>query len=125
MSRCLQLQEVLEWFTSSLPLGWRQRLALACALLHEPEIVFLDEPTSGVDPLSRRNFWRIIKELAEEGKTIIVTTHYLEEAEYCDRLAVMHEGRIAALDTPEALRERYRKASLQEVFITILKEIGG
>jgi ABC-2 type transport system ATP-binding protein len=87
-----------------LSLGWKQRLALGCAVLHQPPILFLDEPTSGVDPLSRRNFWELIYVLAQQGTTVFVTTHYLEEAEYCDRLALMNRGKLIALDTPAAIR---------------------
>ena len=83
--------------TGDLPLGWKQRLALGCAVLHEPPILFLDEPTSGVDPMSRRNFWDLIYQLADAGTTVFVSTHYMEEAEYCDRLAVMNRGQIVAL----------------------------
>jgi ABC-2 type transport system ATP-binding protein len=90
--------------TAELPLGWKQRLALGCALLHEPPILFLDEPTSGVDPISRRSFWETIYELAEAGTTVFVTTHYMEEAEYCNRLALMNRGRLIALDRPAELR---------------------
>ncbi|MFN2441983.1 MAG: ATP-binding cassette domain-containing protein [Thermoanaerobaculia bacterium] len=88
-----------------LSLGWKQRLALGCAVLHEPSILFLDEPTSGVDPLSRRSFWELIAELAAAGTTILVTTHYMEEAEYCDRLALMNRGRLIALDSPGGVRK--------------------
>ncbi|HEX9691335.1 MAG TPA: ABC transporter ATP-binding protein [Gemmatimonadales bacterium] len=91
--------------TGQLPLGWKQRLALGCAVLHQPEILFLDEPTSGVDPVSRRNFWDLIDELAAGGTTILVSTHYMEEAEYCHRLALMHQGRLIALDRPRNLRQ--------------------
>ncbi len=90
--------------TAALPLGWKQRLALGCAVLHEPPILFLDEPTSGVDPISRRHFWELIYALAEHQTTVFVTTHYMEEAEYCHRLALMNRGRLIALDTPDALR---------------------
>jgi drug efflux transport system ATP-binding protein len=90
--------------TSELPLGFKQRLALGSAVLHEPPILFLDEPTSGVDPISRRSFWDLIYELAEKGTTVFVTTHYMEEAEYCHRLALMNRGRLIALDTPRELR---------------------
>ncbi len=90
--------------TAELPLGWKQRLALGCAVLHEPPILFLDEPTSGVDPLTRRSFWDLIHLLAGEGTTVFVTTHYMEEAEYCDRLALMNRGALIALDTPAGLR---------------------
>ncbi|MBI3568835.1 MAG: ABC transporter ATP-binding protein [Gemmatimonadetes bacterium] len=90
--------------TGELPLGWKQRLALGCAVLHEPPLLFLDEPTSGVDPISRRNFWELIYSLADRGTTVFVSTHYMEEAEYCHRLALMNRGRIIALDRPSALR---------------------
>ena len=92
--------------TEQLPLGWKQRLALGCAMVHEPTILFLDEPTSGVDPLARRRFWDLIDEMAHAGTTVFVSTHYMEEAEYCHRLALMNRGRIIALDTPRALRAR-------------------
>jgi ABC-2 type transport system ATP-binding protein len=100
------LTEQRERLTRSLPLGWKQRLALGCAALHEPPILFLDEPTSGVDPLSRRSFWELIHGLAEQGVTVFVTTHYMEEAEYCNRLALMSEGRIVAMGAPGELKER-------------------
>jgi ABC-2 type transport system ATP-binding protein len=92
--------------TAELPLGWKQRLALGCALIHEPPILFLDEPTSGVDPLARRRFWDLIDEMSAAGTTVFVSTHYMEEAEYCNRLALMNRGRLIALDTPRGLRER-------------------
>ena len=91
--------------TGDLPLGWKQRLALGCAVLHQPRVLFLDEPTSGVDPLARRRFWDVIAELAAKGTTVIVSTHYMEEAEYCNRLALMARGRLIALDSPRALRD--------------------
>jgi ABC-2 type transport system ATP-binding protein len=91
--------------TGELPLGWRQRLALGCAVIHEPRVLFLDEPTSGVDPHTRRTFWDLIRSLAKGGTTVLVSTHYMEEAEYCDRLALMNRGRLIALDSPAALRE--------------------
>jgi ABC-2 type transport system ATP-binding protein len=92
--------------TADLPLGWKQRLALGCAVVHEPPILFLDEPTSGVDPLARRRFWDLINEMAGGGTTVFVSTHYMEEAEYCNRLALMNRGRLIALDTPRGLRGR-------------------
>ena len=92
--------------TETLPLGWKQRLALGCALVHEPPILFLDEPTSGVDPVARRRFWDLIDGMADRGTTVFVSTHYMEEAEYCHRLALMNRGRLIALDTPRALRGR-------------------
>ena len=91
-------------YARELPLGWKQRLALGCAVIHEPPILFLDEPTSGVDPVARRRFWDLIDELAKGGATVFVSTHYMEEAEYCHRLALMNRGRIIALDTPSGLR---------------------
>ena len=99
--------------TGELPLGWKQRLALGCAVLHQPPILFLDEPTSGVDPLSRRNFWDLIYTLADRGTTIFVSTHYMEEAEYCHRLALMNRGRLIALDRPSALRARMTEPILE------------
>jgi ABC-2 type transport system ATP-binding protein len=90
--------------TAELPLGWKQRLALGCAVLHEPPVLFLDEPTSGVDPLSRRSFWELIHDMAGQGVTVFVTTHYMEEAEYCNRLALMSAGKIIALGTPGELK---------------------
>ncbi len=98
-----------------LPGGWRQRLALGCAILHEPPILFLDEPTGGVDPLSRRHFWRLIDELSQSGVTILVTTHYLDEAEYCHRLALIHAGRLAALGTTAELKEIFAGRPIVEL----------
>ena len=100
-----RLTDRRDWMTGTLPLGQKQRLALGCALLHEPQIVFLDEPTSGVDPISRRSFWGQIERFSRQGTTILVSTHYMQEAEYCHRLALMNRGRLVALDTPRALRE--------------------
>lgn len=99
--------------TAQLPLGWKQRLALGCAVLHEPPILFLDEPTSGVDPVSRRGFWELIHQLTAGGTTVFVSTHYMEEAEYCDRLALMNRGRVIALDRPPALREQMAEPILE------------
>ncbi len=100
------LQGAERRLTEALPLGWKQRLALGCAMIHEPPILFLDEPTSGVDPVARRRFWDLINEMAAAGTTVFVSTHYMEEAEYCHRLALMNRGRIIALDAPGALRRR-------------------
>ncbi|HUW94105.1 MAG TPA: ABC transporter ATP-binding protein [Bacteroidales bacterium] len=105
----------------SLPLGLRQKLAFAVAVFHDPEIVFLDEPTSGVDPITRRQFWEMIYETAARGITVFVTTHYMDEAEYCDRVTIMNEGRIVALDTPAALREKYDTDSVEELFVKITR----
>jgi ABC-2 type transport system ATP-binding protein len=102
--------------------GWKQRLALGCAILHEPPILFLDEPTSGVDPIARREFWDLIYQLSETGHTVFVTTHYMDEAEYCHRLALMYNGKIVALDTPAALKQAAGKASMEEVFVATIEE---
>ncbi len=99
--------------TGDLPLGWKQRLALGCAILHEPQILFLDEPTSGVDPSARRKFWDLINELAQGGTTVLVSTHYMEEAEYCNRLVLMNRGKVIALDEPAGLRGRMKEPLLE------------
>jgi len=101
---------------SELPLGWKQKLAFATATFHNPKIVFLDEPTGGVDPVARRQFWELIYEAAGRGITVFVTTHYMDEAEYCDRVSIMVDGNIEALDTPAKLRETYAASSMNEVF---------
>jgi len=105
----------------SLPPGIKQKLAFAVAVFHDPEIVFLDEPTSGVDPITRRQFWEMIYETASRGITVFVTTHYMDEAEYCDRVTIMNEGMIVALDTPSALRKRYNSSSIEELFVKIAR----
>ncbi len=115
------LQQHLDKLTRDIPTGWKQRLALTCAILHDPRILFLDEPTGGVDPISRREFWGLIYELSEKGTTIFVTTHYMDEAEYCNRLSIMHDGRIIALGSPRELKERYRKPTIEEVFIDLVR----
>lgn len=101
--------------TADLPLGWKQRLALGCAVIHEPPVLFLDEPTSGVDPVSRRSFWDLINTLAGEGVTVFVTTHYMEEAEYCNRLALMSRGRVIALGTPRELKRNWMSESVLDL----------
>ncbi len=106
---------------SDLPLGLKQKLAFSVAVFHEPKIVFLDEPTGGVDPITRRQFWEMIYETADRGITVFVTTHYMDEAEYCDRISIMSEGRIVALDTPEALKKQYNAKSVEEVFVKIAR----
>ncbi|HED09390.1 MAG TPA: ABC transporter ATP-binding protein [Caldithrix abyssi] len=120
----LGLEKQVDQLTRSLPLGWKQRMALSAAILHDPDIIFLDEPTSGVDPVSRRNFWLLIYELADRGKTIFVTTHYMDEAEYCHRLSIMKDGRIVELDEPRRLKERYGRETMQEVFMEIVNRKG-
>jgi ABC-2 type transport system ATP-binding protein len=116
--------------TGELSLGWKQRLALGCAILHEPAVLFLDEPTSGVDPLARRRFWDLIDQLSAAGTTILVSTHYMEEAEYCHRLALMNRARLIALDTPASLRaeleaEGLATPSLEDVFVALVERGGG
>lgn len=103
-------------FVRSLPLGWKQKLAFSVAIFHDPKIVFLDEPTSGVDPVARRRFWEMIYTAADRGITVFVTTHYMDEAEYCDRISMMVDGNIEALDSPEGLRRSFEAASMDEVF---------
>ena len=100
----------------ALPLGWKQKLAFSVAIIHEPKIVFLDEPTGGVDPITRRQFWELIYEAAQRGITVFVTTHYMDEAEYCHRVSMMVDGRIEALGTPKQLKEQYQSASMDQVF---------
>lgn len=106
---------------ASLPLGWKQKLAFSIAQLHEPPIVFLDEPTGGVDPITRRQFWELIYAAAAHGRTVFVTTHYMDEAEYCDRVSVMVAGRIEALDTPHGLKQQFQAASMDEVFLRLAR----
>ncbi len=112
----LELAEEADKLVGSLPLGWKQKLAFSVALLHEPRIVFLDEPTSGVDPLTRRQFWELIYEAAAAGVTLMVTTHYMDEAEYCDRVSIMVDGKIEALDTPRAMKAAFKADDMDEVF---------
>lgn len=112
----LQLEAEADKLVGSLPLGWKQKLAFSVALLHDPKIVFLDEPTSGVDPLTRRQFWELIYEAAHTGVTLMVTTHYMEEAEYCGRVSMMVDGSIEALDTPRNLKDKYSAKNMDEVF---------
>jgi ABC-2 type transport system ATP-binding protein len=120
----LRLNRYRNQLTRDLPLGFKQRLALGCAMLHEPPILFLDEPTSGVDPAARRAFWEVIHATARQGTTVFVTTHFMEEAEYCHRVAIMNRGKVVALDSPGSLKSRYRKSTMQEVFIAILQQEG-
>jgi ABC-2 type transport system ATP-binding protein len=117
----LKFQEYENRMISDLPLGLKQKLAFSVAVLHDPKIVFLDEPTGGVDPITRRQFWESIYETAARGITIFVTTHYMDEAEYCDRISIMNEGKIVALDTPEKLKKQYDASSVDEVFIKIAR----
>ena len=107
----------------SLPLGWRQKLAFSVALVHRPRIVFLDEPTSGVDPITRRQFWELIYDAASNGTTVLVTTHYMDEAEYCDRISIMVAGRIAAMGAPAALKEEFKVESIDELFVRLARPV--
>ena len=120
LSEKLELHEFLNRKAQSLPIGWRQRLALAVALLHQPRIIFLDEPTGGVDPVFRRKFWSVLYDLAEEGVTIFVTTHYMDEAEYCGRISIMHQGKIIEMGKPFELIEKYNAKNLEEMFIDLI-----
>lgn len=106
----------------SLPLGWKQKLAFSAAIFHRPRIVFLDEPTGGVDPIARRQFWEMIYEAAATGITVFVTTHYMDEAEYCDRVSIMVDGRIEALDTPRNLKSQYNAENMDEVFTKLARK---
>ena len=112
----LSFEDRRDTLVRDLPLGWRQKLAFSVAVFHEPEVVFLDEPTGGVDPVTRRQFWELIYAASQRGITVFVTTHYMDEAEYCDRVSIMVDGRIDALDSPSALREIYGVSSMEEVF---------
>ena len=119
----LRLHEVADKLVRSLPLGWKQKVAFSVALLHNPKVIFLDEPTSGVDPITRRQFWEMIYREASKGVTIFVTTHYMDEAEYCDRVSIMVEGIIEALDTPKKLKEQFKVDSMNDVFLKLVRNI--
>ena len=112
----LRFENERNTIVKSLPLGWKQKLAFSVAIFHTPQIVFLDEPTGGVDPAMRRQFWEMIYEAADKGITVFVTTHYMDEAEYCNRVSIMVDGRIDALDTPKNLKDIYQAESMDEVF---------
>jgi ABC-2 type transport system ATP-binding protein len=117
----LDILKIGDKLIKSLPLGWKQKLAFSVAVIHNPKIVFLDEPTGGVDPLTRRQFWNMIYEEASRGITVFVTTHYMDEAEYCNRVSIMSDGIIAALDTPSKLKEKYNANTMHEVFVKIAR----
>lgn len=119
----LDLEQVANNLVGSLPLGWKQKLAFSVALLHEPKIVFLDEPTGGVDPITRRQFWELIYAEANKGTTIFVTTHYMDEAEYCNRVSIMVDGTIEALDTPKNLKKQFDVDSMNAVFLKLARNI--
>lgn len=118
----LHLEQEGDKLVKSLPLGWKQKLAFSVAIFHEPEIVFLDEPTGGVDPVTRREFWNLIYEAADKGITVFVTTHYMDEAEYCSRVSIMVDGKIEAMDTPAELRKQYQSASMDDVFLKLARK---
>lgn len=117
----LGLENVSNTLVGSWPLGWKQKLSFSVAMLHEPKIVFLDEPTGGVDPITRRQFWEMIYKSASQGTTIFVTTHYMDEAEYCDRISMMVNGKIEALDTPEMLKKQFKADSINDVFLKLAR----
>ena len=118
----LHLEKEGKLLVKSLPLGWKQKLAFAVSIFHEPGIVFLDEPTGGVDPVTRREFWNMIYEASDRGTTIFVTTHYMDEAEYCNRVTIMVDGRIDALDTPANLKKEFAAATMDEVFLKLARK---
>ena len=127
MVATFQLSSFLDRAPEQLPLGYKQRLALACALMHRPPVLFLDEPTSGVDPITRREFWTHINGLVRKGVTVMVTTHFMDEAEYCDRIALMYQARVIALDTPDALKARAashpgEEPTMEQAFIRLIEE---
>jgi ABC-2 type transport system ATP-binding protein len=117
----LQLGPEANKLVGSLPLGWKQKIAFSVAILHSPKVVFLDEPTGGVDPITRRQFWELIYEASEQGITAFVTTHYMDEAEYCDRVSIMVDGSIAALDSPLKLKQQFNAASMDDVFLQLAR----
>jgi ABC-2 type transport system ATP-binding protein len=121
----LELEHAANTRVKSIPLGWRQKLAFSVALLHRPKVVFLDEPTGGVDPIVRRQFWELIYETAQNGTTVLVTTHYMDEAEYCDRISIMVDGRIDALGTPAELKQKFGESTMDDVFVRLARPTAG
>ena len=118
----LNISNMAKSLVGSLPLGWKQKLAFSVAIFHKPKIVFLDEPTSGVDPITRRQFWELIYKATEEGITVFVTTHYMDEAEYCSRISLMVDGNIAELGTPAELKQKYNANNMNEVFYLLARD---
>ncbi len=118
----LEMGNMRNTFVKDIPVGWKQKLAFATATIHKPEVVFLDEPTGGVDPVTRRKFWELIYKASSDGMTIFVTTHYLDEAEYCNRISIMVDGKISALASPGALKERYHVSTIDEVFRIVAQD---
>jgi ABC-2 type transport system ATP-binding protein len=117
----LGLKKVANTLVGALPLGWKQKLSFSVSLIHDPKIVFLDEPTGGVDPITRRQFWEMIYKAANQGTTVFVTTHYMDEAEYCDRVSIMVNGKIEALDTPKKLKEQFEVVNMNDVFLKLAR----
>ncbi len=125
MDRVLENLDFLDkkdWLTEKLPLGWKQKLAFCVANFHSPKVIFLDEPTGGVDPITRRKFWELIHEVASKGTSIFVTTHYMDEVEYCHRISIMVDGKIKALDTPKNLKKQYSVQDMESVFFTLASQ---
>jgi ABC-2 type transport system ATP-binding protein len=118
----LKMSHIRNILIRDIPLGWKQKLAFSVAIFHKPAIVFLDEPTGGVDPITRRQFWEMIHDATREGITVFVTTHYMDEAEYCDRVSIMVEGHIEALDTPQALKKKYHSMNMNDVFLKLARQ---
>jgi ABC-2 type transport system ATP-binding protein len=125
LSERLELHEFIDRPTADIPVGWRQRLALSASLLHEPRILFLDEPTGGVDPAFRREFWSVLYDLADENVTLFVTTHYMDEAEFCERISIMHRGHIIELGAPRELIDKHDQPNLEETFIHLIRTQEG
>ncbi len=120
----LNLTDIADTLVKQIPLGWRQKLAFSVAVIHNPKIVFLDEPTGGVDPITRRQFWELIFEAAAKNITVFVTTHYMDEAEYCDRVSIMADGRIEAIDTPDNLKNQFGVTNMNDVFLKIARKVS-
>ncbi|MBX2942514.1 MAG: ABC transporter ATP-binding protein [Cyclobacteriaceae bacterium] len=118
----LHLEDQADTLVRALPLGWKQKLSFSVSMIHDPKIVFLDEPTGGVDPITRREFWSMIYEAAHSGTTVFVTTHYMDEAEYCDRVSIMVDGKIEAMDSPSALSKQYNAKGMEEVFVQLARK---
>lgn len=118
----LKLEDKINSLVKSLPLGWKQKLAFSVAMIHDPKIVFLDEPTGGVDPITRREFWTMIFQAAHRGTTVFVTTHYMDEAEYCNRVSIMVDGQVEALGTPYELKQKYLANDMAEVFLQLARK---
>jgi ABC-2 type transport system ATP-binding protein len=121
----LEMEQSADLQVRAIPLGWRQKLSFSVALLHRPRIIFLDEPTGGVDPITRRQFWELIYQAAADGTTVLVTTHYMDEAEYCDRISIMVAGKIGAMGTPAELKRQFDADTMDEVFVRLARPTTG